>query len=237
MYFREYRFSEDLDFSAVAAPTQDALQAELHEAVVIARRMVREHADIDLFLDRRVERNEHPGGQEAFTVRVRYPWHPRPMVNIKLEITHDEPVVVPPRVLPIAHDYDEPFEAALSSYALEEIAAEKLRATRQTLAKLESKGWARSRGRDYFDLWHLTRLPIDRMNWLLVRNVLPDKCARRGVAIASIADIFEERLLDRVRGDWMATLGPFTRELPDVDRVLAETRAALERVLVLASEL
>ncbi len=232
VHFKIYRFSEDLDFSAVAAPTGDALERELREAVATAQQMVREHADIELSIERYRERDDHPGGQEAFLIRVKYPWHPRPLVNIKLEITHDEPVLLQQQFLQITHGYDEELEAAIASYALEEIGAEKLRATRQTLSKLEKKGWARSRGRDYFDLWHLTRLPVERLDWSTIKKILPGKCAHRGVAIGSIDDVFDERLLERVRGEWRRTLGPFMRDLPDVEKVLGETRAALERVLV-----
>ena len=74
------------------------------------------------------------------------------------------------------------------------------------------------------------------MDWLTVKKLLPGKCAHRGVAIESIADVFEERLLERVRGEWKTTLGPFMRELPDVDRVLTETRIALESLLVFGAD-
>lgn len=72
------------------------------------------------------------------------------------------------------------------------------------------------------------------MDWMTVGKVLPEKCARRDVKIESIDDVFDETLLERVRGEWKATLGPFIRDLPDVDSVLKETRAALERVLTFA---
>lgn len=232
VHFNEYRFSEDLDFSAVAAPKGPTLEEELQRAIATAREMARQQADIELILERYAEREEHPGGQEAFIIRVKYPWHPKPMVNIKLEITHDEPVLLPHKVLQVVHGYDESLEVAVASYSLEEIGAEKLRATRQTLAKLEKKGWARSRGRDYYDLWHLTKLPAERIDWQAVQKVLPDKCSLRSVKIESIADVFEEKLLERVRGEWQKTLGTFMRELPDVETVLTETRAALESVLV-----
>ena len=121
IHFKIYRFSEDLDFSAVGAPTGDELERELREAVAAARQMVREHADIELTVERYRERDEHPGGQEAFTISVKYPWHPRPLVNIKLEITHDEPVLLPQQLLPITHGYEEALDTAIASYALEEI--------------------------------------------------------------------------------------------------------------------
>ena len=47
--------------------------------------------------------------------------------------------------------------------------------------------------------------------------------------------MFDERVIERVRSEWLRTLGPFMRDLPDVETVLVETRAALERVLVFAS--
>ena len=79
------------------------------------------------------------------------------MVPVKIEITHDEPVLLPAPVMPVAHGYEETLEAAVRAYRLEEICAEKLRATRQTQAKLNARGWARPRGRDSYDLWHLVR--------------------------------------------------------------------------------
>ena len=40
VHFKNYRFSEDLDFSAVGAPTADALEQELREAVAAAQQLV-----------------------------------------------------------------------------------------------------------------------------------------------------------------------------------------------------
>jgi hypothetical protein len=61
VYFGDYRFSEDLDFSAVGAPTAEALEAELRQAVAIARQMACANAEIELELERYVERDAHPG--------------------------------------------------------------------------------------------------------------------------------------------------------------------------------
>lgn len=152
---------------------------------------------------------------------------------MKIEVTHDEPVLLPAPPKPVRHDYDEALEVFVRTYCLEEICAEKLRSTRQTHAKLATRGWARSRGRDYFDLWHLVRLDSTRVDWTKVGDLLPQKCAHRQVAITSLADIFELKLLDEVRATWERTLGPFVAELPDVETVFAETRARLESVLKL----
>lgn len=233
IHFGSYRFSEDLDFSAVDGPRKGALEHAIRAAVGAAEAAARLLAPVSMVVERYEEREPHPGGQEAFIVRVQYPWQRQPLVPVKIEITHDEPVLLPSPPLPVRHGYDEALDVSVRTYGLEEICAEKLRSTRQTHAKLAARGWARSRGRDFFDLWHLTRLEAGRVDWSKVSEILPRKCAHRNVAITSVADVFEPELLDEVRATWARTLGQFVPELPDVDEVLSETRERLEALLSL----
>ncbi|MDO8349054.1 MAG: nucleotidyl transferase AbiEii/AbiGii toxin family protein [Planctomycetota bacterium] len=226
-----YRFSEDLDFSAVAGPTGLDLERAVRVAVEDGRAAARQFADVDMTVERYEERVPHPGGQEAFVVRVQFPWQRRPFVAIKIEITHDEPVLLPSPPLAVTHGYDEVLDASVRAYHLDEIAAEKLRATRQTQAKLLARGWVRPRARDYYDLWHLVRLPQERLDWGRVTTILPRKCAHRQVRIDSVADVFDAALLAEVRASWARTVGPFVAELPDVERVLEETRVRLDSLL------
>lgn len=235
VHFKSYRFSEDLDFSAVEAPKQAELERVIHAAVGAAQAEARNLAPIAMTVERYEERDPHPGGQEAFIVRVQFPWQRQPMVPVKIEVTHDEPVLLSAPAMPIVHGYEEALEVAVRTYDLEEICAEKLRATRQTYAKLTTRGWARPRSRDFYDLWHLVRLDAGRVDWARVAEVLPRKCAHRGVGISSVADIFEPALLDEVRATWERTLGPFVPDLPDVEKVLAQTRERLDVLLVLPS--
>ena len=231
VHFGSYRFSEDLDFSAVAGPMGLELERAVRAAVEAAQMAARRLSPLTLGVERYEERDPHPGGQEAFIVRVQFPWQRQPMVPVKIEVTHDEPVLLPAPPTTVRHGYDEPLDVSIRAYGLEEICAEKLRSTRQTQARLAARGWARPRGRDYFDLWHLVRLDVGRVDWTKVRAILPSKCAHRHVAIASVADVFEPALLQEVRATWNRTLGPFVPELPDVEAVLAETRGRLESLL------
>ena len=232
VYFGSYRFSEDVDFSSVDGPKGAALEQAIRAAMGTAQAAARRLAPMTITVERYEERAPHPGGQEAFTVRVQFPWQRQPMVLVKIEVTDDEPVLLPAMRMPVRHGYDEPLDLAICTYAIEEICAEKLRSIRQTHAKLATQGWARSRGRDYYDLWHITRLGEGRVDWANVREILPRKCAHRHVTIASVADLFEPALLEEVRAAWVRTLGPFVPELPDVEKVFAETRERLETVLV-----
>ncbi len=233
VYFKSYRFSEDLDFSAIDGPKGPALEQAIRAAVDAAESAARTLAPVAMTVERYEERDPHPGGQEAFVVRVRFPWQRQPMVPVKIEITHDEPVLLPAPAMAIAHGYEEMFEASVRTYDLAEICAEKLRSTLQTQAKLAARGWARPRGRDYYDLWHLVRLDAGLVDWARVAEVLPRKCAHRDVTITSIADLFEPGLLEEVRATWERSLGPFVPELPDVEKVLTETRERVEELLKL----
>jgi len=228
-----FRFSEDLDFTADGGPMGADLESAVRKVAAAAEASARQYGAVTMTVDRYEERLPHPGGQEAFIVRVQFPWQRRPMVPVMVEITQDEPVLMPSPPRPVLHAYGEPFDVSVCAYGLEEIAAEKLRAIRQTQARLAARGWARSRARDYYNLWHLVRLETGRVDWTLVAGVLPRKCAIRGVTLASVGDAFASALIEEVRATWERTLGPFVAELPDVDRILAETRERLEAVLEL----
>ena len=69
----------------------------------------------------------------------------------QVEITADEQIAWPVERRRVIHDYGEPLEAELQVYSATEMVAEKLRATRQQLVRLESRGWMRNRARDYYD--------------------------------------------------------------------------------------
>lgn len=216
------------------APKGADLEKALVAAIGEAQKAARTHSPVTLSIARYEEKEPHPGGQEAFTIRAQLPWHrtPEQGVPVLIEITHDEPVLLTAAFFPVLHGYEETLNVTAKSYALEEIAAEKLRSTRQTLEKLLAKGWARPRARDYYDLWHLTRLPAGRVDWKQVSKILAQKCAHRAVKIAAVADVFDDRVIAEVRKGWEKSLGPFVPPpLPDVEQVLAETKKALEGLL------
>ena len=107
LYFGDYRFSEDLDFTAVGAPTGPALEEALGAVATEALATLTVRGPFVVVLDRQEHRDPHPGGQEVFDLRVQYPWQPRPLCVVKVEITADEPVVLAPHRMPILHGYGE----------------------------------------------------------------------------------------------------------------------------------
>ena len=157
-YFGEYRFSEDLDFTGLeGTPSGTEMEQLIGRACDVMTDLLQDYADFEIIYGRYTEREPHPGGQEAFHIYSVYPWQRsrNPSVRAKIEITMDEPILSPVESRTIIHDYDEPLEARVKVYSLEEIVSEKLRAVLQQTEALREGRWIRSRARDYYDIWRI----------------------------------------------------------------------------------
>jgi len=227
LYFGDYRFSEDLDFSAVNSVQGDALEKSFRDALLITQQLLAEHGPFEFLLSRYTERDPHPGGQEAFIIHVRFPWHPTPLCRIKLEITYDEPVLLPPKQCRLLHGYNEPLTADIEAYQLDEIVAEKLRTLLQTNAMLISRGWHRPRGRDYYDLWRIVGSFREQLHPLEIQSCLDRKCPIRDVMYLTIDDFFTPLLVEDTMHAWESNLRTFVKNLPPCDSVLTELRSLL----------
>ena len=85
VYFGDYRFSEDLDFSALAGPKGPDLETAFGAAIEAARGRLAERGRFQIEFDRPPERAPHPTGQETFRVRAGFPWQSTPMVRVKVD--------------------------------------------------------------------------------------------------------------------------------------------------------
>ena len=222
-HFAGYRFSEDLDFTDTTG--DEDLEALMREVAEGARRTLAQQGAFSASVARYRTRDPHPGGQEAFRIHVRFPWQPRPLCSLKVEITTDEPVVAEVVRLPLLHGYDEGLQCVLSCYALEEVVAEKLRALLQTRARLAERGWARPRSRDYYDLWQLLCVREGSVDAAKVARILPAKCGVRGVTFAAAEDFFDDGLLRRARLEWQGNLTRMVPDPPEFDECLQDLRA------------
>ena len=220
-YFGDYRFSEDLDFSALeGVPVGDEMERMVREACETAARLLDEYAPAEISCQRYTEREPHPGGQEAFAIRARFPWQSRLQTRVMIEVTVDEPVLRPPDRRSIIHEYGEPLRAELQVYSLEEIVAEKLRALLQQAEMFERRGWSRSRARDYYDLWRVLGEYGDRLNLEGFDSLLREKCFVRGVSFTGPDDFFHDAMLAYVEETWEQWLGPLVPGLPSFDTVI-----------------
>jgi predicted nucleotidyltransferase component of viral defense system len=224
-YFGDYRFSEDLDFSGLeGVPRGDAMERAVGEACAAAAQLLDQYAPVEISWERYTEKEPHPGGQEAFTIRARLPWQKQPQTRVMIETAVDEKILKSAPKRKIIHEYGEPLEAEVRVYALEEIVAEKLRAILQHVEKLKERGWSRSRARDYYDLWRVLGTYKDRMDLSDFSAFLREKCAMRDVDFTGPEDFFQEPMLAYVEKTWDQWLGPVVSGLPPFETVIGELR-------------
>lgn len=221
LYFPQHRFSEDLDFSAQPGALSASADAAMQQAIRATEQLLQDRGPFEVRWERLLLREAHPAGQDAFTVRVRFPAHRFPQCRLKVEITRDEPILLPPAHRRLLHAYPETLSAQVACYPLEEIVAEKLRALLQSRQRLQARGWGASRiCRDYYDLWIILRM--EGLQSSLLPDLVARKCAHRQVSYATYRDFFSDNLLAVASSQWDQQLRPFVPGCPRVDQVLQE---------------
>jgi len=220
-YFGEYRFSEDLDFTAKEdIPKEGELEKEIMNSCKLATELAQEFSPLQLKSERYTEKRPHPTGQEAFTVKGKLPWHRQFFIKAMIEITMDEIVMIKPEIRQIIHGYGEDVYKNIFVYTLEEIVAEKLRALLQHLQKLEKRGWSRSRARDYYDIWMIFNHYPGQLRIEILPNLFLQKCKIRNIDFRGPEDFFNKTLLDYLAKTWEQWLGPLVLELPSFNLVI-----------------
>jgi uncharacterized protein len=229
IFFGSYRFSEDLDFSAIHAPNREELEENIRQSTEETRRLLETYGRFTVEVKRLRETRPHPKGQDAFNIWVRFPWYGERVCSIKVEITRDEPVLLEPLMRPIIHEYEEDIDVSVRCYRLEEIVAEKMRSLLQSQERLLEGRWTRPRSRDYYDIWRLVTDFGTELDTGELTPLLKKKCVHRGISFQQLADFFADELVLEVRTNWNRNLGPFVPNLPPCDEVLNSLRELLPR--------
>jgi predicted nucleotidyltransferase component of viral defense system len=143
VYFEDYRFSEDLDFTLIENFTNEQIFTWFNEAFLL----IKESANISLSI---VENKLHEDGGLNFYINYVGPLGGvGSNKKIKIDLARSEklefPTVIRPAITSYSDLEDHPYE--LLCYSLEEIMVEKLRAVMQ-----------RTQARDFYDIWYLTEM-------------------------------------------------------------------------------
>ena len=86
-YFGNYRFSEDLDFTAKEDIVKGGLlEKEIEKSCEIAINLVQKFSPLKLKVERYREKESHPGAQEAFNIRGKFPWHRQFLPKVMVEL-------------------------------------------------------------------------------------------------------------------------------------------------------
>lgn len=173
-FFETYRFSEDLDFTVTDAAFLESRFLEISDWIY-------ETTGIELPAgQRRFDVHENRRGGKCCEGRIGYrgPIAPRggDLPRIKLDLTADEILLLPPVTRPVGHAYsDAPAEGITARcYAFEELFGEKIRAL-----------GGRSRPRDLYDVINLFRNGDFRAAAAAVRDVVRQKCTFKRISFPS----------------------------------------------------
>jgi predicted nucleotidyltransferase component of viral defense system len=204
VYFEDYRFSEDLDFTLIDSCTDEQIFGWFNELFS----SIKESANIPLLI---VDNTLHEDGGLNFYVNYVGPLGGiGSNKKIKIDIARNEKLefasVIKPAVTSYSDLVDHPHD--LLCYSLEEVIVEKLRAVMQ-----------RTQARDFYDIWYLTE----------THNMEPEyhvaefrrKCELKN----QIAGEFFKKLEQKIpsyKGQWKKSLEDQIKNLPDFDGVERE---------------
>jgi len=199
VYFGDYRYSEDLDFTLIDEHTND----ELLEAIDQCFEIINEEANIDLEV---IDQNDHEDGGMNFYIHYVGPLggqgaHKR----VKVDISRSEKLVFKPVVKEVIINYSDLEEHSLLCYSLEEVLVEKLRCTIQRL-----------QARDYYDIWYLLEIHEMDIDFYIPEYI--SKCEAKGVDPTS----FHANLVKRIpqyKGRWAKSMNDQIQNLPPFDEV------------------
>jgi hypothetical protein len=132
LYFKEYRFSEDLDFSTRQIGRIESIDGLIQLTVHNMAALMLERGPFRVEYEPYLLRLPHPNDQIAYIIRVQFPDQREPLCRLKVEISVDEPIMRPHEIRSLIHGFPEDFSAEIPAYSLLEITAEKLRALLQS---------------------------------------------------------------------------------------------------------
>jgi predicted nucleotidyltransferase component of viral defense system len=181
-FFETYRFSEDLDFTLRSEAHLD--EAFLKRVFAEIGAWVYDATGIEIPADQQefdIYRNPRDNLSCQGKISYKGPVSPaRSLPRIKLDLTADERVVLPPETVEIFHPYSDAPEEGIEVFAYDyvEAFAEKFRALAE-----------RTRPRDLYDVVNLYRNADARPEQQQFVTVLREKCAFKGIQLPQLADI------------------------------------------------
>jgi predicted nucleotidyltransferase component of viral defense system len=229
LYFKDYRFSEDLDYSTRQMGPLEHIEDQIAVVAHLMNQSLNLLGPFQVTWEPLILPNPHPRDQKAFIIRVQFPEQRQSLCRLKVEITVDEPILTPVEFRPLLHDFPEKLSASIPVYSLLEISVEKMRALLQSKARLLERGWGASRVcRDYYDLWNLLSVP-----GIISPDLIPllnEKCAVRGVSFRSFDDFLSESLLTVANNEWPQQILPFVPRGEPADVVLPQVSAMIASI-------
>ena len=211
IYFEDYRFSEDLDFTLLDdSITNEQIFGWFEEIF----EDVGEEANIPLEI---TGNTEHEDGGINFYIGYTGPLGGQGSGRkVKVDISRSEKLEFEPVMKSVFLDYSDLDEHELLCYRLEEVLVEKMRSVMQ-----------RMQVRDFYDIWYL--LEHEEMEARYYLAEFAGKCAHKNLNPGD----FPKKLADRLPGykaRWQSSLSEQIHGLPDFERAVREVQRRLRNI-------
>lgn len=204
VYFKDYRFSEDLDFTLLGSNITNEQILDWFSQVF---EFIQEEANIPLEI---TDNNEHEDGGINFYISYVGPLGGfGANKKVKVDIARAEKLEFKPVSQSVFLGYSDQEEHKLLCYSLEEALVEKMRSVMQ-----------RMQARDFYDIWYL--LEIHGMDIDFYINEFKYKCESKGLNPSDFHNKLEQRL-PQYKGRWQKSMKEQIHGLPDFEKVERET--------------
>ena len=211
IYFEDYRFSEDLDFTLLENNTSNEQIFSLFRETF---EYVKEEANIPLAI---IDNNEHEDGGINFYISYVGPLGGQGNnKSVKVDISRSEQLVFTLVMKSAFICYTDLEEYQLLCYPLEEVLVEKMRSVMQ-----------RMQARDYYDIWYLLEqhgMDIDFYN-----AEFKTKCNSKNLNAVDFHKKMTERI-PQYKARWKNSLQDQIKELPDFEQIEREVQRHVKKL-------
>lgn len=231
-YFNDYRFSEDLDFTAVNL--EFVLDRKLLSKIV---KLITERTEIPLHI-KEIKPLKRKDDLMGYAAIVKF-WgadHPanqtppspdRWGTSVKIEITLHETILFETEARKVDHPYSDKLSANAENipcYSLNEVITEKLRAIIQR---------SYTAPRDFYDIWFLSN-NVENIDWPEIVKVFHKKMKFKGLEFTGIYQMINDENDKRLEAAWNNSLGHQVKaeKLPDYGKVRSELLQLLQKIFI-----
>lgn len=198
VYFDDYRFSEDLDFTLL---DNTITNEQIFTWFTEIFNYIKENANIPLSI---IDNNEHEDSGINFYIGYVGPLGGTGNnKRVKVDISRSETLVFAPVLKDVYINYSDLQNHQLLCYSLEEVLVEKMRCVMQ-----------RMQARDFYDLWYL--LEEHGMDIDFYGKEFGKKCESKGLKSIDFPRKIEDRL-PQYKGRWNNSLNEQIKDLPDFE--------------------
>ncbi len=213
VYFEDYRFSEDLDFTLL---DNDISNEKIFEWFAEVFEYISEEANIPLAIIDNIDHKDARGGINFYVSYVGPLGGLGANKKVKVDISRNEALVFEPVIKNVSLGYADQEEHQLLCYALEEVLVEKLRSVMQ-----------RMQARDFYDIWYL--LEVHAMDVEFYIAEFNEKCECKEIDPTEFHTKLEQRLA-QYNGRWQKSMAYQIKDLPDFETVQREVMRHLRKL-------